>query len=57
VNDARIKEIESINNELNSFKDCPRWNETITAMNEKDIDYLGWNDLEIYLWSLNNMEY
>jgi 3'-phosphoadenosine 5'-phosphosulfate sulfotransferase (PAPS reductase)/FAD synthetase len=39
------------NAKFNNFRNGPGFTNTITELNEKDIDYTGWTDLDIFSWS------
>lgn len=39
------------NARFNNFRNGPGFTNTITDLNEKNIDYTGWTDLDIFSWS------
>ena len=45
-----MNNLDHYDNWLNS----PEKGEAITKLNELDIDYLGWSDIDIYRWSLTS---
>ena len=39
-----------------NWRNSPAFNQTIETLNEKDIDYLAWTDIDIYKWYLKNIK-
>jgi hypothetical protein len=42
-----LQKIREANSILKSYKDSPAWNIVIEYMNEQDVDYFTWNDLDV----------
>lgn len=39
-----------------NWKNSPNYQSTIRELNDKDIDYLNWSDIDIYKWYIKNEE-
>lgn len=53
-NGGSIKDSEEFQSKFNTWRTGPAYNDTITELNEKNIDYVSWNDVDIYLWHIKN---
>lgn len=40
---------------FNSWRNGPDFTETCRVLNERDIDYVSWTDMDMYVWFLNNL--
>ncbi len=52
ANGGKVKNIDVA--KFNAWKNGPRYNTAITLLNEKDVDYTNWTDVDIYKWYLEN---
>lgn len=52
--DEKISVLKSANSILKFYKDSPIWNDVIRFINEKDVDYCTWNDIDILIYYLSN---
>ena len=55
-NGSEIEIIRSANGILKRYKDSPMWNQVILALNEGDIDYYNWSDLDMLDYYLSVQE-
>lgn len=46
--------LKNANDILNNIKNTPLWNSIITWLNEIDVDYINWSDLDIVIYYLDH---
>lgn len=45
-----IRKLIEVANFVDGVKSSPMWNEILYQINENDVDYQGWSDLEVIIW-------
>ncbi|TXG83604.1 MAG: hypothetical protein E6R13_03775 [Spirochaetes bacterium] len=56
VEALNINDIQAINYKIKSIVDSPLWNTIITQLNEDDVDYMNWSDIDIILYYSQNYD-
>jgi hypothetical protein len=52
--DNTIYIVKQVNSLLIRFKASGEWNTILERMNEQDVDYMHWTDLDIIIWYMEN---
>jgi hypothetical protein len=52
--DNTIYIVRQVNSLLIRFKASGEWNTILQRMNEQDVDYTYWTDLDIIIWYMEN---